>query len=236
MTAPISIPAIDIPIEGLAVELELTPGWLEATLADAGIDAQPGDESGTFSGRLSRSGQDIVVRGRVRVRFLLPCVRCLEPAAVPVDAEVSLLLQPVPRADTRNGGRRSSPGQAGAVVADYEFSAGEAARDVYDGETVVLDPFLREAILLEMPSFPLCSESCPGIVAPGSGPGLVATPVPAEIDPRLAPLEAFRAESDGPVTIAQLVEASGARSTSMGRKPVLRANRRGPSRAKRNKK
>ena len=60
----------------------------------------------------------------------------------------------------------------------------------YDGETVVLDDFVREAILLEIPIFPLCSEDCPGIrpqalQAPADD---VASPV----DPRLAPLGALR--------------------------------------------
>jgi uncharacterized protein len=236
MASLISFPAADIPIEGVAVEVELPSRWLETTLGDVDLDAQSGEQSGTFSGRLSRSGPGIVVRGRVRIRFHVPCVRCLEPAAVAIDAELSLLLLPVPRAETRKPGRRSSPGQSGPDEAEYEFSEDEAAKDVYDGETVVLDPFVREAILLEMPGFPLCSESCPGIEAPGSGPGLDRDPTTAEVDPRLAPLDAFRTESGGPVTIAQLVEASGVRSTALGRKPVLKANRRGSSRAKRSKK
>ncbi len=232
MAALISFPATDIPTEGVAVELELTPRWLEAMLSDAGLEAGSGNESGTVSGRLSRSGQDIVVRGHVRARFDLPCVRCLEPAEVVVDAELSLLLQPVPRAETRNALRSRGAGQSAPLAAEVELSGDEAAQDVYDGETVVLDQIVREAILLEVPGFPLCAESCPGLAAPGSAPAAA----PAGVDPRLAPLEAFRTESDGPVTIAQLVEASGARSAALGRKPVLRANRRGRSRPKRGKK
>ncbi|MFO0553297.1 MAG: DUF177 domain-containing protein [Polyangiaceae bacterium] len=49
-----------------------------------------------------------------------------------------------------------------ARARDYEFSADEADTDEYDGEEVVLDGFLREAILLELPSFPLCEEACSG--------------------------------------------------------------------------
>jgi hypothetical protein len=48
----------------------------------------------------------------------------------------------------------------------YEFSAEEADVDYYDPDEVVLDTFVREALLLEIPIFPLCSVDCPGI-APG---------------------------------------------------------------------
>ena len=51
-------------------------------------------------------------------------------------------------------------------IAEYEFNSEEADHDEYDGETVILDPFVREAILLELPNFPLCSETCAGISPP----------------------------------------------------------------------
>ena len=53
---------------------------------------------------------------------------------------------------------------------------------------MVLDPFIREAILLEVPNFPLCSDACPGIRRADLE---RAEPAPA-IDPRLAPLNALR--------------------------------------------
>ena len=90
--------------------------------------------------------------------------------------------EPVP-ARLRNSG-------AGSPREEYEFNAGEADEDVYDGETVVLDPFVREAILLELPNFPLCSASCAGIrPAPPTGEQKPAEP---PVDPRLAPLGALR--------------------------------------------
>lgn len=62
----------------------------------------------------------------------------------------------------RRGAERSGRGQK---LPEYEFSPEEADHDLYDGDTVVLDGFVREALLLEMPNFPLCSEDCPGIAA-----------------------------------------------------------------------
>jgi uncharacterized protein len=87
------------------------------------------------------------------------------------------------------GGKRAAKEKEGP---EYEFSSEEADFDAYDGETVVLDDFVREAILLEMPIFPLCSESCPGIrpASPDVADGRGEAP---PIDPRLAPLGALRA-------------------------------------------
>ena len=72
---------------------------------------------------------------------------------------------------------------------EVELSAEDLERDTFDGETVVLDPFIREAILLELPNFPLCSDACPGI-RPGPA---ESAPEAERIDPRLAPLGALRA-------------------------------------------
>ena len=80
------------------------------------------------------------------------------------------------------------PGGARPKLDEYEFDSEEADLDEYDGERVVLDPIIREAILLELPSFPLCSEACPGIApsetsaASGSSPGWQAGE-----DPQVSP-------------------------------------------------
>src|SRR5262245_24080749 len=149
----LSASAHDIDAAGLSLEADLPPAWLEEELADANLR---GTEPAHVSVRLSRSGTDIVVRGRIRADLTTPCARCLNPAPVHIDAELSLLLKPA----TAEAKKANSSAQK---EVEYEFAAEDADLDTYDGETVVLDPFLREAILLEVPNFPLCSEACPGI-------------------------------------------------------------------------
>jgi uncharacterized protein len=189
----ISVSAHDIDAAGLALDAELPAGWLDAELSDASISA---GAAGHVRVRLSRSGDDIVVRGHVRATFTVPCARCTQPAAVAVDTELSLLLQPAPKALLPSKGK----GKKGNGKADeeYEFSAAEADCDTYDGETVELDPFVREALLLEVPNFPLCSEACPGIRPAEEHAVEEAAP---RIDPRLAPLadlkRVLRTQSQG---------------------------------------
>jgi uncharacterized protein len=237
--------ANDIRLEGVEVDVRLDSDWLSRELADAGVRARRGPpghphpgEGGRVRGRLSRSGNDIVVRCQVTAAVEADCVRCLEPAKVDIDADLSLLLEP--SQEVTKKGRRDDDDE------EHELSGDDADVDLYDGETVVLDPFVRETILLEMPNFPLCSETCPGIrPAPGpggSGPGGPSGSGSVDgsfttrdaVDPRLAPLGAFRKKllidsnpdgfgAAGPATVEDLVAAAAERSVAMGR-PVLRSN------------
>ncbi len=76
----------------------------------------------------------------------------------------------------------------------YEFEAAEAGLDTYSGDEVTLDSFVREAILLEIPIYPLCSEACPGI-GPVPAEASESDPMQLTIDPRLAPLLALKKKS-----------------------------------------
>ncbi len=221
MAPLIAITARDISAAGTAVDAELPAAWLDRVLND---DAGPlaaaqgpircADGAGRLTGRLSRSGRDVVVRGRVMVALELRCVRCLGRTQVSVDADLSLLLQPARRSELLQP-RDKDEGELG-----YEFGAEEAALDVYDGETVVLDDFVREAILLEVPSFPLCSEACAGMAPAASEELGSAEPV----DPRLAPLRAVRAMLGG---AAQPDPADPAEPTRKPQpKPMLRSSSR----------
>jgi uncharacterized protein len=252
MKPSICFAANDIRTEGIAVDVELSPSWLLAQLREAGVpeigvpgaglSVPEGDGPAVrVKGRLSRSGNDIVVRARVRTAVAVPCVRCLDPADVHVDAEMSLLLQPS-RVETRRGPDARRGRRPNGDEDEYEFSAAEAEVDVYDGETVVLDDFVRELILLEIPSFPVCKDDCPGL---GQGHRAVSELLQeqrsSEVDPRLAPLGAFRQSSERdaarPVTVDDLVQAAAARSGAIsGRKPVLRSNQKGPGRRRKGKK
>lgn len=158
------------------VKAALPSAWLAAQLADDdGSDGDPtlaAHEDGAIDARLTPTGGDaFLLQGHVRARVQTTCARCLGPAVVPVDAEVTLLLVPdakAPRAATKRS--KESDGEP-------EFDADEADVATYDGETVVLDPLVREAILLELPISPLCDEGCPGMASPPSAGG---TPTPAD--------------------------------------------------------
>jgi len=218
-----AINAADIDAAGRSIEADLAVDWLDKQLAECDVHAT---EPGKLSVRLSRSGEDIVVRGKTRASLDVPCGRCLSPAKLNLEGELTLVLRPAKtlphqpatggaRAPRGTGGKASTskglPDKAAATGAvgtatgggkgkrppkekdlpEYEFASEEADIDTYDGETVVLDDLVREAILLEIPIFPLCSEDCTGI-RPASSDMIDEAEEP-RIDPRLAPLGALRA-------------------------------------------
>jgi uncharacterized protein len=106
------------------------------------------------------------VRGAVPVRA--ECARCLDPIGFTLDLEVRELY--------------AHPGEY----------VGEDDRTVED-DHVDLEPVLRDAVVLELPSAPLCRPDCPGL-CPDCGARLADDPQHTHdtIDPRWAALEGLR--------------------------------------------
>jgi uncharacterized protein len=169
----------------------LPPTWLAKILEET--DVTPSAEDGLLEASLTVTGRNVLVRGMVRTTVLVPCARCLQPSSFPIEGELALLLVPdkPPKGKSPNTkGNGEKKQRSHAVEGDddgYQIEPGETELDTYTGDEVVLDGFVREAILLELPIFPLCSEACPGI---GALPSETAEPATEEsqIDPRLAPL------------------------------------------------
>ncbi len=147
------------------VRAPLPAAWLAAQFAQE--EAEPSitaTEDGEIDARLTSAGDDnFLLQGRVRAKATTSCARCLGPAVVPLDADVTLLFVPDKSARPTKGRRsRESDGE-------LEFDPSDADVAPWDGETLVLDPLVREALLLELPISPLCDEACPGIASPPSG-------------------------------------------------------------------
>ena len=142
------VPIHDLDAGGREFRFPVRAAWLRGALEGTGVT--PGDRDGEVAVRLSKSGNDVVVRGKLRAELRVPCARCLEPASVLVDEELSALAVV---------GETSSEDEE----EEQELTEQEADMIPYDGETVVLDDFVRDALLLGIPMIPLCSEACPGI-------------------------------------------------------------------------
>lgn len=177
-THEFAIPVHDLDAAGKAFSLRIRPAWLRGALE--GTDIRPADDEGEIDVRLSKSGRDVVVRGRVNVRLFVPCARCLEPACIPISEELTALAVP---------GEPTTPraGQGDQGDEEEELSGDEADTIPYDGETVVLDNLVRDVVLLGVPMIPLCSEACPGISQQPMG-NAPETAARADVDPRLKPL------------------------------------------------
>ena len=202
------VPIADLERGPRTVTFTLDEAWLRQALEDT--DATP-RRAGSASVELSKSGRDVMVRGRVEAALSMPCVVTLDPLDVDVSPEIFLMLAPgatapagraVKKAGRGEPKEAPSPGRASAgrrrgakdecEEEDEELDLSTAARDTFEGSQIELDPFFREFLLLELPLFPRRSD-LPSPEGPAIGPPLVESerqePV---IDPRLQPLAALR--------------------------------------------
>lgn len=209
----------------------LPNAWLEKNLQDTDVrPASPRD--GEVHLVLTKNGPSVLVQGRLKTTISVPCARTLDPAVYSVEPEVFLMLSPahptrmerVPGRDRRapkppkpapSKKHRPQKGSSGWND-DNELSDEEAAEDTYSGDQVVLDHFLREFILLEVPMVPLredlrntpfeANPPLPGAPEAASGGRSGSSghvPRPGEdpptmsdkpLDPRLSPLAELKAK------------------------------------------
>lgn len=202
---------------------EISIDWLRSALE--GSEATPTERAGRLEVELSKNGREVLVRGVARVPVIVPCARTLAPIPLELEPEILLLLRkaeteprqrpgagshdPKPR-DSRGKRERSEAARPGRPSGDHgtraqarggwaddpELGPLDAAQDTFEGEQIVLDSFLREFILLELPMFPVRQDlpSLP-VEVRASGPDDRQSPdrAPSQesetpLDPRLAPL------------------------------------------------
>ena len=102
----------------------------------------------SVNGRVTKSGSEVDVSGRVETRVNVECDRCLKTLEMPVSA--GFKLQYITGQDYETS-------HAAALTAD------EMALSVFDGEVIDVDEIVREQILLSVPDRALCDENCSGI-------------------------------------------------------------------------
>lgn len=174
-----TIKTTDLDAGGKDYRFTVRAPWMRGVLE--GHEATATAHDGKLAVRGSKSALDVVVHGTLDASLNVPCARCLTPFDIDIHADLSVLYVP--------GAKVKAAEDAGEV--EYTLEDGEADTLPYDGETVVLDDLVRDELLLGIPMIPLCSDDCPGMSpAPGKGPD--APSEKKDIDPRLAPLMAFR--------------------------------------------
>jgi uncharacterized metal-binding protein YceD (DUF177 family) len=216
--ASFTVPVADLERGPRTVTFTLDEAWLHEALE--GTDATP-RRPASATVELSKSGRDVMVRGRVEAALSMPCVVTLDPIDIDLNPEIFLMLAPASAsseakspstrgakkraaegAERKGGAAQGSAGPRGGAQrkrgGDEELEEGElldataAARDTFEGSQIELDPFFREFLLLELPMFPRRSD-LPLTEGPAIG---APPPEPGEhepvIDPRLQPLAALR--------------------------------------------
>jgi uncharacterized protein len=111
------------------------------------------------SAHLEKVERRVRVEATAKAPLSAACGRCLAPVSVdlPVEFEVTLVpddeYEEAPR-----GEKDADKGHRGG-----SFEPKEAEEETYSGKVLDLDPMVREQILLALPGYPVCNESCKGL-------------------------------------------------------------------------
>ena len=183
------------------VSFTLSEAWLRDVLEPAGASPRG---PGSVTLELAKQGHEVMVRGHAQFSATLPCVVTLDPVDFDLRPEIFLMLEPGPavRRGSETSGQKKRPGASkappdqrvpqrkrrSADAAEAELAGEEeAVKDTFQGDEIVLDDFVREFLILELPLYPrrpdLPSPEESIVSRPLAGP----TGEPS-IDPRLEPL------------------------------------------------
>jgi uncharacterized protein len=158
-----------------------------------------GEAPGALHVTLTKMGREILAVGTAKATFVAPCARCLNAFTIPVVGEIEAVAipasaapaQPAPKGGKRGAAKDAAkkPAKAPRKHDDDEDDDDDVTDDGpdtirYEGEHLVLDDVVRDALVLEIPMMPLCSEACPGIERPP----LAEEPADRSVDPRFAAL------------------------------------------------
>ena len=141
--------------------------------------------------QLSKVERRVFLQANSTSLLTAPCGRCLSPVTVEVPVRIDLTF--VPEAEVREASGATAP-ERGAGHPGGSFGEAAADEETYSGKVIDFGPAVREQILLSVPGYPVCRESCKGL-CPVCGANLNdgdcgcdrRTP-----DPRWAGLEKFR--------------------------------------------
>jgi uncharacterized protein len=170
--------------------------WVKGLPMRDALGAPEGDPQaghGTADLDLYADGDHAFAAGTFQGEVTVACSRCVEPVRLPIEEKLRVTFMP----------RHELPDEAGEEADDApaDAEAGEGAEVTegdldlfpYDGESIDLEPLLREQFVLAVPYAPLCREDCKGL-CPQCGIDRNTGTCSCEplIDPRLAALKGLK--------------------------------------------
>ena len=119
-----------------------------AAALDLPEEVWPGGIEATLEAE--RSGDKVTLQGRVHAQARFECVRCLRSFEKPFDVQLTVFAERTGRAG------RTNRAEEDQLERDHEMR-------FHDGRQLDLREEVREALLLEAPMAPHCSDECQGL-------------------------------------------------------------------------
>ncbi len=108
-----------------------------------------------LKGRVTKMGRKVLIQAKTTVPIKGQCKRCLKPVALEEPVELVRSYAPA--------GELVQPHQHHGDDVEASFDPDTVDEEAYDGKQIDLSPAVREQILLQIPSSPLCREDCKGL-------------------------------------------------------------------------
>jgi uncharacterized metal-binding protein YceD (DUF177 family) len=140
----------EIPADGAPLHVRRAISSELLGLVLEGTDGDLSKAAVELDANLVREHDDVIVTGRLRGSFVVPCGRCVEPAKVPVDVRIDGLFQ--------REGTVQDPKDAESLLDSPDVFE-------HDGISILLDEAVRELLIAELPIAPVCKWSCKGLCA-----------------------------------------------------------------------
>ena len=131
-----------IPEEGKHVEATISPTQITVDVPGYTIDSPL-----VFSGRLTRSAQNVYVRGNLSGAVSAQCGRCLETFEMPLDLDMDIAFSP----------------QREQLDQEVEIFEHDANLAHYEADSIDLLPEIRDLFLVNLPIRPVCRSDCKGL-------------------------------------------------------------------------
>ncbi|MBN2341287.1 MAG: DUF177 domain-containing protein [Deltaproteobacteria bacterium] len=120
----------------------LSQEWTNALLSQCEYPVEAVSGKCTLNAAPTDSG--IQLTGAVRFQIKTDCNTCLNKLLLDLSAHIDTFMQPAEAAD----------------VLQEEWTPEDLDIEYYTGNTIVLDEFIGDSILLELPMIPRCSGTC----------------------------------------------------------------------------
>jgi uncharacterized protein len=164
-----------MPPDGLVFKRQYSIGELDTREYDFKLEELP-----LVSGRATRAGQDIRLRGEIKSKISAPCDRCLSEVIIPIDIPFDLFYAPADSGDDYDSERE-------LLERDLDFA-------IYENDQIDLDELVLEQLELSLPSRVLCREECRGLCPQcGADLNVEQCDCKPQIDPRWQALAELKA-------------------------------------------
>jgi uncharacterized protein len=143
---PFVVSVDEIPDAGMELAQDMPEEWISGLLGPQFFrkEGLPRVEV-----RILRAGPSVVAQGRVRASLGFICARCAEEMPFPLDHSFSHVF-------VRGHETGGLPDGVDEDPEALEFT-------FIEGATIDIEPLAAEEVVLALPQFPLCSESCKGV-------------------------------------------------------------------------